>query len=271
MDWEVWQEIGKWWKKFPGIGYLKLEQYLHHSHNKIQRIVQKFRGKQIGKPKVKSQRKYPNLIIQITKDLIEHPEKQRLGIWKIRDGKNGYRKLIEPTRPYQLWAGDWKEFKIHHLGISIYIFAIIDVYTRQLKGYNFSLIKDAQAALAASRMAVNHSIKDPLFKPDELITHSDQGSAYVSNEYLAYWEHYGCRISMADKGKPTQNPYIEAFFSILSRFWLSQQEFISAIEVEKSLKKFFRLYNREWKHTGIGKLTPDEFADAYRCHHNSIS
>ena len=107
-------------------------------------------------------------------------------------------------------------------------------------------------------MAVENSQKDPLFDPEKLILHSDQGKAYFTNEYIAYLKHYGSKISMADKVKPTQNPYIEAFFSILVRFHLNQHEFLTAIEVEESLSRFFNLYNRQWKHSEINFQTPDE-------------
>jgi putative transposase len=113
-------------------------------------------------------------------------------------------------------------------------------------------------------MAIDNSLKDELFKPEELIWHSDQGKAYFTNEYIAYLKHYRIKISMADRGKPTQNPYIEAFFSILSRFWLSRHELLTAIEVEESLTRFFNLYNRRWKHSGINYQTPDERLYRYK-------
>jgi putative transposase len=163
-----------------------------------------------------------------------------------------------------LWATDWKELKINFLGITIYIFIVIDCYTRQIKGYSFSLIKDGRSALKAIQMAVNKSLSDSLFNPRELILHSDQGKAYFTNEYIAYLKYYKIKISMADKGKPTQNPYIEAFNSIMVRFWINQHEFLTAIEVEESLIKFFNLYNCEWKHSEINYQTPDERLYQYK-------
>lgn len=252
------------------MGYRKLSSYLKINKKRIQRILKKFRGPKAVKPKPKDERKFPNLLICITKELINHPEKLARGNWLLKDGKNGYRKLIEPVRPYQLWAADWKEFKVVFLGLTIYIFAIIDVYTRQLKGFSFSLVKDVNTALKAAQMAVNNSRKDLLFLPRNLIVHSDQGGAYLAEEHIAFWKNLGVSISMTDKGKPTQNPYIEGFFSILKRFWLSQQEFLTAIEVEKSLTRFFGLYNREWKHSGIGYQTPDERLESCRTTKNHI-
>ncbi len=264
LDNEVWNKITKLWVSFPGIGYRKISEYLNTGGKRILRILKKYRGGKTEKPNHKSLCLFPNIIKLITKDLIKCPEKIRRGNWIVRDGKNKYRKVIEPIRPYQLWAADWKEFHIIFLGLTIYIFVIIDCYTRQIKGYSFSLIKDGQAALKAAQMAINNSLSDPLFKPEELIWHSDQGKAYFTNEYIAYLKHYKIKISMADKGKPTQNPYIEAFNSIMVRFHLTQHEFLTAIEVEESLTKFFNLYNRKWKHSGINYQTPDERLYRYK-------
>jgi len=264
MDNDVWEKIIKLWEKFPGIGYRKLSKCLNINGKRISRVLRQYRGPKTVKPKVKSLCQFPNIIKLITAALNKYPEKGNRGNWIIRDGKNKYRKVIEPTRPYQLWATDWKEFKIVFLGVKIYIFIIIDCYTRQLKGYSFPLIKDGGSALKAMQMAVNNSLLDPLFNPKELILHSDQGRAYFTNEYIAYLKYHRIKISMADKGKPTQNPYIEAFNSILVRFWINQHEFLTAIEVEESLSRFFNLYNREWKHSGINYQTPDERLYQYK-------
>jgi len=264
LDNEVWRMILKQWEQFPGIGYRKLSEYLKVNGKRILRILRKFRGPKAVSPKRLSLCRFPNIIKLITRSLTKYPDKTKRGNWILRDGKNKYRKIIEPVRPYQLWATDWKEFYIRFLGIRIYIFVVIDCYTRQLKGYSFSLIKDGNTALKAMRMAVENSISDPLFIPEKLILHSDQGKAYFTNEYIVYLKHYKIKISMADKGKPTQNPYIEAFFSILVRFHLNQHEFLTAIEVEESLRRFFNLYNRKWKHSEIYYQTPDERLYRYK-------
>jgi transposase InsO family protein len=207
LDNEVWEKITKLWETLPGIGYRKISEYLHIGGKRILRILRKYRGRKTDKPKRKSLCQFPNIIKLITRDLVRYPEKVKRDNWILRDGKNKYRKVIEPTRPYQLWASDWKEFRIRFLGITIYIFVIIDCYTRQLKGYSFSLIKDGKAALKAAQTAIEGSLNDELFNPEKLIWHSDQGKAYFTNEYLAYLKHYKVKISMADRGKPTQNPY----------------------------------------------------------------
>lgn len=264
LDNDIWKKITALWVKFPGIGYRKIARYLNINGKRIIRILRQYRGPKISKPKAKSLCCFPNIPKLITQALTKDQGKVNRGNWILRDGKNKYRKIIAPTRPYQLWATDWKELMINFLGIKIYIFVVIDCYTRQLKGYSFSLIKDGTAALKAARMAIERNLTDPLFNPKELIWHSDQGKAYFTNEYIAYLKYYQIKISMADRGKPTQNPYIEAFNSIMVRFWINQHEFLTAIEVEESLTKFFNLYNREWKHSEINYQTPDERLYLYK-------
>ena len=210
-----------------------------------------------------------NLVKIITQELIDHSDKLARGNWVLRNGKNKYRKVIEPTRPYQLWAADWKEFKLP-LGVTIYIFVIIDCYTRQLVGYAIAINKDANIALKAARMAINNCQDDPLFDPRRLIIHSDQGGAYLDQERQDYWRGLGVKVSYADPGKPTQNPYIEAFFSVLRRFWLDQHEWTTITQSELLLIKFFDLYNREWQHSSIDYMTPDQRLEFYRTNANHI-
>ncbi len=264
LDKEIRDKIVILWKTLPGIGYRKISRYLKLGECKIRRILKEFRGDKKKCVKQKKDRKFPNLIIRITKDLIKNPLKQKRNNWIVKDGKNGYRKLIYPVRPYQLWAGDWKELKIPFIGLTLYIFIIIDCYTRKVMGWSFSIIKDGGAAVQASMMAVEKAKTDPLFDPKRLIMHTDQGSAYVSEEYIEYWKSIGVHISMADKGKPTQNPYIEAFNSILVRFWITKHEFLSVIDAQESITGFFNLYNTIWKHGSIGYMTPNEKLKSYR-------
>jgi len=141
LDKQVWQRILRVWDKFPGWGYRKLAPRLKQNSKRIRRILKKYRELSGGKSQKEKSgklidrvKKYPNLIKKITKDLIANPIKLKRGNWVLRDGKNKYRKVIDPTRPYQLWAGDWKELKLPLLGVTLYIFIIIDCYTRQIMG-----------------------------------------------------------------------------------------------------------------------------------------
>lgn len=269
LDKQVWNRILKVWDKFPGWGYRKLAPKLKENGKRIRRVLKNYRRlseakKQTFNKAIDKTRKYPNLIKKITQDLMANPTKLKRKNWILRDGKNKYRKVIDPTRPYQLWAGDWKELKLPLLGVTFYIFIIIDCDTRQIMGYSLSLVKDGKTSLKASQMAVSKALKDPLFKPRALIMHTDQGSAYLSTIYETYWRKLGAKLSSADKGKPTQNPYAEAFISLLVRYCLNQYELLTVSDVKQAVKRFIRLYNSEWVHGEIGYISPDQKLKQYQ-------
>lgn len=263
LDRKIWEDICDQWEEFPGLGYRKLAKFLCRNKKQIQRILQKFRGKR-EKTKVCKPSKRFNILKEVVRVLEESPQKLARGNWILKDGKNGYRKLLEPTRPYQLWASDWKEIRV--FGFVVYIFILLDVYTRQLLGYHCSLIKDTSSALHAGRMAIEKACLDDLFEPGRLILHRDNGSAYISEENERFWRNLGVKLSYSDPGKPTQNPYSEGFISVYTRFWLNHFEYESAGEVQVLVSKFFDKYNDKWKHSGIGYLTPDQKLEEYKNH-----
>jgi len=262
-DKKIWEQFGIWWQTFPGIGYRKLADYVGISFHRTRLVLRRFQG---DKKRVRSVRKPKriNILQLITKALIKYPKKVARGNWILKDGKNGYRKLIEPTRPYQLWTGDWKELRIPVMDIVVYIFIIIDVYTRQIKGFSISLIKDTSSALQAAEDAVINSQKDVLFKPDKLIMHTDQGSAYIAKEYIQFFTTYRVKLSWSNPGKPTQNPYSEGFISLLSRFCLSHHEVYSVAELDTVIRQFMEDYNKSWHHQKLGTISPNERLEAYR-------
>lgn len=273
LDYQLWQQIEKVWKVFPGWGYRKIAVKIKVNGKKTLRVLNKYRGldkdknkngKSVNNGKAAKTRKYPNLIKRILNDLLNSPKKQKRGNWAVKDGKNKYRKILNPTRPYQLWAGDWKELKVPLLGVTLYIFIIIDCYARQVMGFSISLVKDGKTAVKASRMAIDKAKKDPLFNPRNLIMHTDQGSAYLSKIYEIFWKRQGVSLSTADKGKPTQNPYAEAFISLLVRFCISQYELLTIADVKQAVVRFIKLYNSDWVHGEIGNIAPDQRLEEYR-------
>lgn len=262
-DEKIWQRFGVWWQTFPGIGYQKLAGYVGISFYRTRRILRLFRRQRRRAVSVRKPKRI-NVLQLIVKALTDDPQKVSRGNWILKDGKNGYRKLIEPTRPNQLWTGDWKELRIPVLNIIVYIFIIIDVYTREIKGFSISLIKDTASALQAARMAVTNSQNDVLFQPHQLIMHTDQGSAYISDEYIRFFKKHRVKLSWSNPGKPTQNPYSEGFISLLSRFCLSHHEVYSVAELDTIVRRFMEDYNKSWHHQKLGAVSPNGRLEAYR-------
>lgn len=266
---EVWDQICETRATyFVGEGYRKLIHRLKLPERLIRAAIKTHGTGRVGKRSsqatTKPPRRIPNLIKLITQALVDDPAKIKRGNWILRQGINKYRHIIEPTRPYQLCAGDWKEIRLPMIGITIYLFVIIDCYSRQVMGFELSLTKDENTAIRVSNNAYQKATQDPLFDPQKLIMHTDQGSAYVSEKYIRWWRVLGVKLSTADKGKPTQNPYIEAFFSLTRRFHLDAVELLTIAEVNQSISDFIDRYNREWLHSKLDYQSPNQMLESYR-------
>jgi putative transposase len=86
----------------------------------------------------------------------------------------------------------------------------------------------------------------------DCIHHSDQGSQYRSEEYLKYLKDCGFRISMSDKGSPTQNAYIESFFKTLKYEEIYFRQYKTIQDVMKKLPKFIEeIYNAKRLHSSL--------------------
>ena len=82
---------------------------------------------------------------------------------------------------------------------------------------------------------------------------------------VPYWRDLGVILSTADKGKPTQNPYAEEFFSIVRRFCLNYSEILTITDAKKSIIDFFNLYNQKCLHGAINNMSPNQKLESYRC------
>lgn len=262
-DLKVWIKITDHWKKFPGHGPKKIWKYLDGiNHKRIARVIKRFLGTGVsGRKPVKVSPKISgefNVLKLILKNLLENPNKLTRGNWQIKDGKNKYQKVLVPGKPFRLWTGDWKEFTIPFVELKVYIFIILDAYTKLIVGWHMSMSKTEIAALSAAKMAIERHGSDPLFEPGKLIHHIDRGSAYTSESYKKFWRERRITLSYSDPGSPTQNGYSEGYMSLLSRFFFKYHEFESYQQLRDGLGEFLDRYNVEWKHGSINYLTPEE-------------
>ncbi|MBZ9788395.1 DDE-type integrase/transposase/recombinase [Psychroflexus sp. CAK57W] len=105
-----------------------------------------------------------------------------------------YPNLIEGmivTEPYQVLQSDITYFDID--GKFYYLVFIIDVYTREIIGYNVSKNMRKQSNIKALRMALKQ-IKSS--EPETMIHHSDRGSQYGSEAYKDLLGNAGKEVSM---------------------------------------------------------------------------
>jgi putative transposase len=159
-----------------------------------------------------------------------------------------------PIRPHVVWASDFTYIKF--MGRFLYLATIIDVYTREIIGWNISTRHDTTLVLGALTHAIERTGAVPIY------LHSDQGSEYDAKAYEDFVLEQGIIISMSHKNSPWENGFQESFYSgfkvdlgMVSRFET----------VEKLIEEIYQTifyYNNQRIHTSL-KMSPIAFKQKF--------
>ena len=90
----------------------------------------------------------------------------------------------------------------------LYRAALLDTYSLLIVGSAMSLYRDEALVEAALRMAL---ARRTIPQPANLIQHTDRGSQYTADDYLALLKLHGIQVSMSDKGNLYDNAMMESF------------------------------------------------------------
>jgi putative transposase len=131
----------------------------------------------------------------------------------------------------------------------LYLFAIIDVYTRYIVGWSLSNTMTATWCVETIREAI-----DTHGKPE--IINSDQGSQFTGNEYVDFMQEKGVVISMDSKGRAIDNIYIERFWRSIKYEHIYLFSYETGKELMKGLNWYFDFYNGKRIHESLCYKTP---------------
>jgi transposase InsO family protein len=152
------------------------------------------------------------------------------------------------SKPSVIWQSDITY--IHAGNRFYYAVFIIDVYTKKIVGYTVSDHMRAVANIKALKMALKDNQA-----PE--IHHSDRGSQYIYNGYIALLKANGCEISMAKTAQ--DNAYAERINRTIKNDYLEYWNPKSFNQLKRMVKKAVNHYNTVRPHNNIGKLSPVEF------------
>jgi len=140
---------------------------------------------------------------------------------------------------------------------TVYLAAILDLYSRRIVGWAVSQRIDTALVMAAWNMAIRH--RQP---PSGLIFHSDRGVQYASQEYRQALKTMRASASMSRKGNCYDNAVMEAFWSTLKLelIYRRQREFAGLAEAQAALFEYIEVfYNRQRLHSALAFQTPVGF------------
>ncbi len=163
---------------------------------------------------------------------------------------------FEAAAPNQRWVGDTTELLIGHSGAKLYLAAIIDLFSRFLVGWAVSAVNDRHLVLKALGMAIRRRCPQP-----GLISHSDQGCTYASEDYQKELAAHSITCSMSRRGNCYDNAAMESWFSTLKSEL--GEHFESYGSAKEQLFDYIEVfYNQRRRHSAIGYLSPADYERA---------
>jgi len=219
----------------PSWGYRKITDYLQHKKNyriNRKRVLRLMRLMDIMAlyPKPNLSKRYhakyvrPYLLRNLT---IDHPD--------------------------QVWGID-----ITYLPFNkgfLYLFVIIDWYTREIIDYEISYSLEKSFVLRCLKRALCHR------KPE--IMNSDQGSHFTCEEYLKLLDANQIKVSMDGKGRALDNVITERFFRSIKYEDIYLKEYQTPREMIAGVNRYMTDYNTIRPHSSLGGLTPVSFLKKY--------
>jgi len=230
-DWQLKQEIEKVLRDFPSYGHKRLADHLKVNKKRALRVMKLFgikpyrrRGRKWRKPKQKEMPAYPNLL------LTEYPR-----------------------YPHHIWASDFTHFNFH--GKTIYLATVIDLFGREIVGFSVMTNHSVQLVINAFLSAIHKH-------PVPAIIHSDQGSEYLSKDYVTLVESLGICISMSNVASPWENGYQESFYSQFKVNLGDPNRFETLGELVYAIYQGIYIYNHTRIHTSL-HMPPVQYVNQF--------
>jgi putative transposase len=156
------------------------------------------------------------------------------------------------TGPKQLWSWDITKLKGPATWTYYYLYVILDVFSRYVVGW---MIMERESADLAEEFIAETCVKEGI-PPDQLTLHADRGSAMTSKTVAQLLADLGVTKTHSRPHVSNDNPYSESHFKTLKYRPGFPEQFGSVADARSWARTFFRWYNQEHRHSGIGLLTP---------------
>lgn len=155
-------------------------------------------------------------------------------------------------RPNELWSWDISKLKGPAKWRCYHLYVILDVFSRYVVGWTVQ--ERESAALAEALIA--QSCEQQGISRGRLTLHADRGTSMRSKPVAFLLADLGVTKTHSRPYTSTDNPYSEAQFRTLKYRPAFPARFDSIGQAREFCRFFFRWYNHEHRHSGIGLMTP---------------
>jgi putative transposase len=178
-------------------------------------------------------------------------------------GQSGERRnqRIHPTyakpellaiRPNEVWSWDITKLKGPAKWTCFHLYVILDIYSRYVVGW---LIAPRESAELAEQLIADTVEKENI-APGTLTLHADRGTSMRSKPVAALLIDLEIAKTHSRPHVSDDNPYSEAQFKTLKYRPDFPDRFGSIEDARAHCQQFFRWYNHDHRHSGIGWMAP---------------
>jgi putative transposase len=175
---------------------------------------------------------------------------------RARCAPNRLNREFSAVEPNSKWVTDTKAVETAEGWL--YLAVILDLFSRMVVGWAMSATEDEQLVELAFRMAVAQ--RHP---PTGLLHHSDRGSEFTSDRYLALLHELGIEVSMSRTANCYDNASMESFFASLTKECTDRRRFESRQQARSAIFKYLEcFYNPVRLHSTLQFVSPVAFEQA---------
>jgi putative transposase len=163
--------------------------------------------------------------------------------------------LPVPSGPNERWSMDFMRDTLAD-GRVFRLFNVVDDCTRECLAIEVDTSLTGQRVVAVlERLAGSRGL------PNTIVL--DNGPEF-SGRVLDGWAHRrGIHLSFIRPGRPVENAFIESFNGRVRDECLNQHWFLSLADARRTLASWHVEYNEARPHSGLGAVTPMEFAQTF--------
>jgi putative transposase len=156
------------------------------------------------------------------------------------------------TAPNRLWSWDITKLLGPAKWTYFYLYVLLDVFSRYVTGWMVAYRESAELA----KRLIEESCKKQHIQPGQLTLHADRGTSMSSKPVAFLLADLGVTKTHSRPHVSNDNPYSESQFRTLKYRPEFPDRFGCIQDSRAFCQGFFRWYNEEHRHSGLGLLTP---------------
>jgi putative transposase len=156
------------------------------------------------------------------------------------------------TAPNQLWSWDITKLLGPAKWTYFYLYVLLDVFSRYVTGWMVAMRESAELA----KRLIEESCQKQCIQPGQLTLHADRGTSMRSKSVAFLLADLGVTKTHSRPHVSDDNPFSESQFRTMKYRPEFPDRFGCIQDSRAFCQGFFRWYNEEHRHSGLGLLAP---------------